>query len=183
MPVSAAAISATAKAVAAAAGGACFARASFVHRQAATAELSSVQGLNGPVGSGIFGHFDEAEATRLSGVTVFYQLSSFHLSISGECRFKILFRCLERKISNVDILHDFDRSSCAAAGTWAADGRFFPGKLFSAGVRFKAGKEAVSGIRPATSSMLARFRGDRNDYSVAERFASSPIIGKTYVSS
>ena len=80
--------------------------ACFVHGQSATAFVSTVQGGNRGVRFAIVRHFDKAETTRTTGITIGNHSSAFDCAMRLKPLPQVRFGCVEREISDKYFLRD-----------------------------------------------------------------------------
>jgi len=67
----------------------------------------SIYGANRTVSFRIVRHFDEAKASRLTGITVRYDAYTIDTAVSFKKRTDVLLGCLETEVPNKNVLHDF----------------------------------------------------------------------------
>jgi hypothetical protein len=120
--------------------GAGFARTRFVHRQSPAAQFGAVQRSHRLIRIAIYWHFDKREPSRLSRVSVFYDLYSIHLAVCGKGRIQILLSSLERNVPDIDVLQGVLLHVLPVGRVLISRG------LISAGRLIKAGKVAVGGF-------------------------------------
>ena len=78
----------------------------FIDNEVPASEILSVQGSHGAIGFFIIGNFNEGETTRLSRETISNQADSRGIHTNLPKPFlQLLFRCGERKIPDVKLLH------------------------------------------------------------------------------
>jgi hypothetical protein len=82
-----------------------FLRAGFVDVECAAVQLNAVQFGDRAITFRIVAHFHEAEATRLAGVTVFYQADAIHRPISFKQAANPIFGGAEAEVAYKNILH------------------------------------------------------------------------------
>jgi hypothetical protein len=77
----------------------------LVDVQSTPANLAAVHGCDGFLSVFRARHFDEAEAPRSAGVPVRHYTYAIHLSMSLEKLAQLVFRSIEIKVANKDVLH------------------------------------------------------------------------------
>ncbi len=81
-------------------------RSCFIHYQVPAPEVLTVEGSDGAIGFFIIGNFDEGETARLSCETIPNQ--TYRRGINTDLPkplLQLFFRCVERKIADVKLLH------------------------------------------------------------------------------